>query len=87
MPTASSKERAKPRAKTVISIPKENNCVYGPDVPISWQEAAVEVGMAPRTFWGLIEQREIARLYVGRRAMLKPSAIRAYLKTKEVAAV
>ncbi len=54
---------------------------------MAWQEAARHTGIPARTFWSLIERKEITSGKVGRRVMIKPSAIRAYLKLHETQAL
>ena len=75
------------RAKTVISIPKENNRIYGDDVPMPWREAAKQMGMAANSFWLLLQSRQIEKQPVGKRVMVRPSAIRAYLARVRVSAI
>ena len=79
--------QATKRKRTIIVIPTEGNKVYGDDVPMPWREAARQTGIPERTFWALIERREIVKQPVGARVMIRPSAIRAYLKRVEVPAV
>ena len=80
----STKKTSRKRTATVIAIPKENNRVYGPDVPIHWKEAARQTGIPERTFRKLIDRREISVLNHPGRVMVKPSAIREYLDGQEV---
>ena len=75
------------RAHTVIAIPKEGNRIYGNDVPMPWREAAVQAGIPERSFFDLIKRREISVQPVGRRTMVRPSAIRAFLDRQEIKAV
>ena len=79
--------KAADRKKSVLIIPKENNSVYGPDIPMHWKEAAAQAGIPERTFWRLIDRREIDVLHHPGRVLVKPSAIRAYLAKQEVKAL
>ena len=85
--TNPNKNQVAKRKRTVISIPQEGNEVYGDDVPMPWREAARQTGIADRTFWGLLERSEIIKQLVGVRVMIRPSAIRAYLKRLEIPAI
>ena len=84
MATKGNTAEPRKRAKTVISIPKENNRIYGDDVPMPWKEAAKQTGIPERSFFGLIQRREIKVQPVGKRTMIRPSAIRAYLQRLEI---
>lgn len=88
MPTTTSTtaKRGK-RAATVINIPKDKNRIYGSDVPMPWEEAAKETGIALRTFRALMDRREIDVQKVGRRSMIRPSAVKAYLERNAKRAV
>ena len=74
------------RARTVLAIPKEGNRIYGDDVPMPWTEAARECGIPERSFYAIIQSEQIASQMVGKRLMIRPSAVRAYLKRGEKAA-
>ena len=75
------------RAHTVIAIPKDGNRVYGSDVPMPWKEAASHMGIPERSFLALVQRREITVQPVGRRTMVRPSAIRDYLERQEIKAI
>ena len=85
MPPA--KKPTRKRAKTVIAIPKERNRIYGDDVPMPWREAAREAGIPENSFWLLLQSRQIEKQPVGKRIMVRPSAIRAYLDSRRVSAL
>lgn len=78
MPTTPVTSQPAKRAKTVISIPNENNRIYGDDVPMPWREAARQTGIPANSFWLLLQSRQIEKHPVGKRVMVTPSAIRAY---------
>ncbi len=71
------------RALRVLATPTKGNKVYGDDVPMFWKDAAVEAGIAERTFWRLLENREIAKATIGGRVKVRPSAIRKYAEQQE----
>ena len=64
--------------------PRTGNRVFGDDAPMPWREAAKEIGMPERTFWRLLERREIAKIMLGGRAKVRPSALRKYTDKQEV---
>ena len=81
---ATSGTSRKKRTSTVIAIPRENNRIYGDDVPMPWQEAARQAGIPERTFRRRIDRREISVLTHPGRLMVRPSAVREYLDSHEV---
>ena len=90
MPTpASTASSAKPRAKRTgaASIPRENNRIHGKDVPLPWKTAALEGGFTERTFWRLLERREVAKIMIGGKAFVYPSEVAAYLKRQVIPAL
>ena len=81
------KKGVKARAATVISIPRDGNRIYGDDVPMPWREAAAQTGIPANSFWLLLQSRQIEKQPVGKRVMVTPSAIRAYLARVKVPAL
>lgn len=73
----------KRRTLSVVSIPREKNLIYGDDVPMPWEEAARQVGIPKRTFRRLIDRREITALNLPGRLVVRPSAVREYLMSRE----
>ena len=70
-----------------LQTPVKGNKVYGDDVPMRWKEAAAEAGIAERTFWRLLETRQIDKVEIGGLIKVRPSAIRKYVERQEVPAL
>lgn len=82
MPTP--KKVLRKRVVAVVTIPTENNRIYGDDVPMPWREAAQQAGIPESTFRRLIDRREVSVLNHPGRVMVRPSAVREYLASREV---
>ena len=58
--------------------------IYGQDVPMPLDAAAPEMGVSKVTLKRYVAERAIGSIIIGKRRMVRPSAIREYLKKQEV---
>lgn len=74
-------------AFTTVTSNGDKNPIWGDDAPLSMEEAAMFVGIPLGTLRQKVYAREIESRRVGKRRMVQPSALRAYLEKHRLPAL